>query len=375
MGRSGICQNISKIAVALAFYWGASAFAFTPENSSEWPITDFSNASVDFGEILSGGPPKDGIPSIDDPKFIDIEAASVWLEGNEPVIVVGGKKTAKAYPLQILMWHEIVNDVIDDRPVSVTFCPLCNASIVFDRTIDGVEYDFGTTGRLRHSDMIMYDRQTESWWQQFTGKGIIGKMNGVTLAQIPSHIVSFDNFKKHHPGGLVLSRNTGISRDYGRNPYAGYDDINSSPFLFRGKTDDRLPPMERVLTVRSADSTLLFALDTLKSRPVINTVFEGSPIAVFAFGKMNSALDKSRINESRLIPSAAVYDASVQGRKLTFDFMNDVAVDRETGSTWSIFGVALSGPMTGKQLRQRDGGVHFAFAWFAFDPTASVFKP
>lgn len=362
-----------KSVVTASVVWGSAAFAL--DNNSEWPITDFKNTSVDFSEILSGGPPKDGIPSIDDPKFIGVGEASDWLKDDEPVIVVTGDKTSKAYPLQILIWHEIVNDKIDDTAITVTFCPLCNASIVFDRTIDGVVHDFGTTGRLRRSDMVMYDRQTESWWQQFTGQGIIGKMNGVTLLQIPSHIVSFENFKKYNSDGLVLSHDTGLNRDYGRNPYPGYDNINSSPFLFRGKTSDRLPPMERVLTLRSEESTLLFGLTALKEQPVLNAEFEDKFVTVFSFASMNSALDKSRINESKLILSAAIYDATVDGKKLTFELREGQAVDQETGSGWNIFGIAETGPLSGKKLQQLDGGVHFAFAWLAFDPEAQIFTP
>ena len=350
-----------------------SAIAF--DNTAEWPVTDFTNASIEFSEIMSGGPPKDGIPSIDDPKFINNAEAAEWLGENEPVIALAIGDSARAYPLQILTWHEIVNDTVGGMPVSVTFCPLCNASIVFNRTIDGTVYDFGTTGRLRRSDMVMYDRQTESWWQQFTGEGIVGEMNGVFMEQVPSHIVSFDSFKRTYPDGEVLSRETGTSRSYGRNPYEGYDDINSSPFLFRGKTDDRLPPMERVLALNKNDSTLLFGLSTLKDKPVINTEFAATPVTVFSFESMNSALDKARISESRLIPSAAIYRAVIDDKKLSFALKDGAAVDNETGSVWNIFGIAESGPLAGKKLEQLDKGVHFAFAWFAFDPQAEVFKP
>jgi len=367
---------VRQLVLTIAFVFGLYAQgAYALSNSSEWPKTDFENSSVDFSEILSGGPPKDGIPSIDDPTFVSNEAASEWLGLNEPVIALSVGDTAKAYPLQILTWHEIVNDQIEDLYVSVTFCPLCNASIVFDRTLDGTVYDFGTTGRLRRSDMVMYDRQTESWWQQFTGEGIIGDMNGEKLKQVPSHIVSFENFTRSYPDGEVLSRDTGVRRDYGRNPYPGYDDINSSPFLFRGKTDDRLPPMERVLALQREDKTLLFGLSTLKDRPVINTEFNGNPVAVFSFEQMNSALDGARISESRLIPSAAIYSSSVMGKNLSFTMKDGFAVDDESGSQWNIFGVAESGPMKGLKLEQLDHGVHFAFAWFAFDPEAGVYKP
>jgi len=344
-------------------------------NTSEWPNTDFENSSIDHDEILSGGPPKDGIPSIDNPAFVSIASASDWLKDDEPVISLTIDSTSRAYPLQILMWHEIVNDVIGGQPVAVTFCPLCNASIVFDRRVDDQLLDFGTTGRLRRSDMVMYDRQTESWGQQFTGTGIIGDMNGVVLNQLPSHIVSFADFKKHHKEGVVLSRDTGIRRNYGENPYVGYDNINSRPFLFRGEISDRLPAMERVLALRKDKSTLLFSLSILAEKPVINTSFGEQSVAVFAFSNMASALDQQDIATSRKIPAAAIYQAEVDGRALTFELKDGVAVDRETASSWNIFGIAEKGELAGEKLRQIDGGVHFAFAWLAFDPDAILFKP
>jgi len=368
-------KSIFCFVVLTLFLFSFARNSFALSNSSEWPNTDFENSSVDHSEILSGGPPKDGIPSIDNPEFISIDSASEWLKDDEPVISLTIGKTSRAYPLQILMWHEIVNDVIDDQPVAVTFCPLCNASIVFDRIVDEQTLDFGTTGRLRRSDMVMYDRQTESWWQQFTGTGIIGDMNGVVLKQLPSHIVSFADFKKHQKNGEVLSRETGMLRRYGENPYVGYDNINSRPFLFRGEISDRLPAMERVLALRNDESTVLFALSTLTERPVINTSFGEQSVAVFAFSTMASALDKQDIATSRKIPAAAVYRAEVDGKSLTFELRDGVAVDRETSSSWNIFGVAEKGELTGRKLQQLDGGVHFAFAWLAFDPEASIFKP
>ena len=368
-------MKLDKLVIAFAtLAFTSVAFALDLRNSAEWPTTDFENSSVDHSEIMSGGPPKDGIPAIDNPVFIESSVASEWLKDKEPVIVLEMNGIARAYPLQILMWHEIVNDEIGDSAVSVTFCPLCNASIVFDRDLDGVRYDFGTTGRLRLSDMVMYDRQTETWWQQFTGEGIIGELNGVKLKQIPSNIVAFESFKKQFPKGQVLSRETGFSRNYGRNPYAGYDDINSSPFLFRGKTDKRIKPMERVLSLNSNDKTLLFDLTSLNDKPVVNGEFEGTSYVVLAFENMNSALDKSDISSSRLIPSAAVYDAVLDGKKLSFQIDNGIVTDVETGSEWNIFGIAEKGELAGSQLQQLDHGVHFAFAWLAFDPEAEIFK-
>ena len=366
-------MNLFKTGIAIVtLAFGSVALAL--DNTAEWPKTDFENSSVDHSEIMSGGPPKDGIPAIDNPAFIDASVASEWLKDKEPVIAIEIDGIARAYPLQILMWHEIVNDEIGDSAVSVTFCPLCNASIVFDRDLDGVRYDFGTTGRLRLSDMVMYDRQTETWWQQFTGEGIIGELNGVKLRQIPSNIVAFESFKKQFPEGQVLSRETGFTRTYGRNPYAGYDDIDSSPFLFRGKTDKRIKPMERVLSLSANDKTLLFDLTSLNDKPVVNGEFEGASYVVLAFENMNSALDKSEISSSRLIPSAAVYDSVLDGKKLNFQIVDGVVTDVETGSEWNNFGIAEKGELAGSQLQQLDRGVHFAFAWLAFDPDAQIYK-
>jgi hypothetical protein len=182
--------------------------------------TDFSKRSVSLGEFRSGGPGKDGIPAIDDPKFVTVEDAD-FLESREPVIELVVDGDARAYPIQILIWHEIVNDVVDGAPVAVTFCPLCNTAIVFDRRVKEQVLDFGTTGNLRNSDLVMYDRQTESWWQQFGGEALVGELTGFELEQLPARIVAWADFRREHAGGKVLSRDTGFSRSYGQNPYVG----------------------------------------------------------------------------------------------------------------------------------------------------------
>jgi hypothetical protein len=176
---------------------------------------------VPYSEILSGGPPRDGIPAIDEPRFVTAEEADEWLEPQEPVIFLQIGDDARAYPIQVLMWHEIVNDTVGGVPVLVTFCPLCNTAIGFERTLDGRVLDFGTAGRLRNSNLIMYDRQTESWWQQATGGAIVGELTGRQLTFRPASIIAWADSKATHPGGEVLSRETGYGRDYGRNPYSG----------------------------------------------------------------------------------------------------------------------------------------------------------
>jgi hypothetical protein len=222
---------------------------------AEWPRTDFSRHTVPLNEIeiKSGGPPKDGIPSIDRPRFerLNDGAASGWASriGNaEPVISLAIHDDARAYPLSILIWHEIVNDIVGGTPVTVTYCPLCNSALVFERT---VENRVCTTGKLRNSDLVMYDRQTESWWQQFAGDAIVGAMSGKHLRLVASRLESFDRFRQRFPHGQVLIPNNPGARNYGRNPYFGYDASGQKPFLFDGSLPDGIDPMERVIAVET----------------------------------------------------------------------------------------------------------------------------
>ena len=219
-------------------------------NTAEW-ATDFTKHSVPLSEFIPGGPPKDGIPSIDDPKFISQAEGDEFLDDGEPVAVleVGGE--ARAYPIQILTWHEIVNDEIGGEPIALTFCPLCNSTVAFSRVLDGETVEFGTTGNLRRSDLVMYDRKTETWWQQLTAEAIVGELTGQTLEVVPSQILSWGEFKSQHPDSEVLSRDTGFDRSYGTNPYAGYDS-SSRPFLYRGSMPKGIAPMAYVVAVETA---------------------------------------------------------------------------------------------------------------------------
>lgn len=368
--------RLIRIVLLTAFAWWAVkdlVHAQLPY-AAEWPYTDFSKSLVDLSEIQSGGPPKDGIPAIDNPRFDSPDEAAAWIDGREPVIVVTANGETKAYPMQVLTWHEIVNDEVGELPVSVTFCPLCNATIVFDRRLDGQVLDFGTTGKLRLSDLVMYDRQTESWWQQISGQAIVGEMSGKILNRVPATIVAFEDFKRAYPAAPVLSRRTGHTRAYGSNPYRGYDRVDDQPFLFNHPVDKRLPPMERVLNV-SIDSThRLYPFSLLKSEPVINDTVAGVPVVVFSRRGTLSVLDKGTIRNSRTVPSAAVYDRRLDGRTLSFEVRNDRLVDRETGSQWNLFGTAVDGELAGRQLAIPPSGVHFAFAWLAFNPDSEIYR-
>ncbi len=215
----------------------------------EWPNTDFETTNVEsWTEILSGGPPKDGIPAIMQASFIPVSEEDRILK-REPVITLEiDGSTPRAYPLRYLTWHEIVNDTVGDLPVAVTFCPLCNSGMVFDRRVDEGTLTFGVSGKLRNSDMVMYDHQTESWWQQAVGTGIVGHFTDRELTQLPAWMESWEEYKARNPEGLVMDQPR-WSRSYGRNPYVGYDS-SRRPFLYNGENPPHdIPPLVRVVRV------------------------------------------------------------------------------------------------------------------------------
>lgn len=342
--------------------------------TSGWK-TNFCIHSVPYDEIFSGGPPRDGIPPIDNPRFESVSSADGWIEDLEPVILLDHKGETRAYPLQILTWHEIVNDEIAGDPVVVTFCPLCNTALVFRRpVVDREILTFGTSGNLRYSDLVMWDRQTESWWQQFNGEAIVGDLTGTRLEPLPAAIISWEDFKENHPDGEVLSIDTGFTRSYGRNPYAGYDNVNSFPFAFRGGLDGDLPPMARVVGVMLENGQGgAFNRELIQEAGVLNETVGDTPLAIFWKAGTASALDSGSIPDGRDIGASAVYERTLDQGELTFSSNGDgTFTDQETGSTWDILGSALDGPLAGSQLKAVPHHDTFWFAWAAFVPDSSL---
>ena len=270
-----------------------------------WPNTDFSRHTVPFEEIASGGVARDQIPPIDDPVFVSVAEAEKLIAPTEPVISLAVDGERRAYPLAVLIWHEIVNDTIAGRPVAVTYCPLCDAALVFDRRVGGRVLDFGTTGLLRFSDLVMWDRQTESWWQQFLGEAMVGELTGERLTMLPSRVESFARFAAGGPGGKVLMPNDPAFRSYGSNPYAGYDGAHW-PFLYRGAYKlAAVPPLARVAMVGKRAWTV----DLLKQEKRIEA---GDLVLEWAPGQ-NSALDKGVIAEGRDIGNVTVQRRAANG--------------------------------------------------------------
>lgn len=276
--------------------------------SRDFPMTDFTRATVDFAEIMSGGPPRDGIPAITDPGFLPA-AQERRLRDREPVLTYEHPgEIPRAYPVRYLMWHEIVNDMVAGQPIAVTYCPLCNSAMVFDARLDGGRLTFGVSGLLRHSDMIMYDRETESWWQQAVGEGVVGLHTGRSLTPLPAWMESWAEFRARNPGGLVMEQ-PDWRRAYGQNPYVGYD-TTARPFLYRGEDPPHgIHPLARV--VRVGDRAWTF--ERLRAEGEIR---EAGVVLSWTPGQA-SALDSRSIAEGRDVGTVRVRDAA--GRDLAHD--------------------------------------------------------
>ncbi|MDH3264115.1 MAG: DUF3179 domain-containing protein [Paracoccaceae bacterium] len=303
------------LAAVLLCLTGAAA-ADPVQWAREFPLTDFSRSAVSFDEILSGGPPRDGIPALTAPRFLPAEAET-RLGAREPVVAVEiAGRAPRAYPLRYLTWHEIVNDTVEGLPIAVTFCPLCNSALTFDRRVNGRVLSFGVTGKLRHSDMVMYDRETESWWQQALGQGIVGEHMGVELEALPTWIESWESFRARNPEGLVMDE-PDWRRGYGRNPYVGYDGARR-PFLYSGEDPPHgILPLARVVRVGNR----AWPLERLAEAGEIT---EAGVTLSWAKGAA-SALDTGRIADGRDIGQVRVRDA--RGRDMAHDVMFAFAFD------------------------------------------------
>jgi hypothetical protein len=346
--------------------------------------------AIDYGELSSGGVPRDAIPALDAPIAQPAAEAEGWLEDAEPVIAVQVGGAARAYPLRLLTWHEIANDSLDSVPVAVTYCPLCNAAVAYDRRIRGGEVRLGVSGLLRYSDLVMFDRQTESLWQQLTGEAIAGEMTGLRLEPVPSLLISWADFKAAFPQGDVMSRETGYERDYGANPYPAYDS-SPRPFLFTGEPDARLPALQRVLAIEAGGTAAAIPFDRLARDKVVHATVGGVPVVGWWTPGQTSALDADRIAAGRDVGSAAAFDRRASRITLppgaprldgTLDFRpldppagGAAFRDRGTGSGWNLAGQAVDGPLAGAQLGSVRHGSHLWFAWAALRPGTEVLSP
>jgi len=338
----------------------------------------------DLTSVLS----PDSIPSIDDPKFVSSDQAAAWLGSEEPLAVLEIEGDARAYPLQIMTWHEIVNDVVGGTPVAVTYCPLCNSAVAYPRTVGNRVLEFGTSGSLYNSALVMYDRQTESLWLHFEGVAIEGPLEGTRLEFIPVQILSFEQFRNEHPDGRVLSQATGFTRAYGENPYEFYDTAGSAqrrgraqvgnqrPFLFEGELDPRMHALARVVGIEIDGEAVAVPYDVLAGAgraAAVHITLGDQDVVVFWQAGVRSALDNPKIALGRDVGSSGVFVPSSRGRALRFRSEGTAIRDEQTGTTWSLAGRAIAGPLAGEELQEVHHVDTFWFAWAAHNPDTGIF--
>lgn len=339
--------------------------------------TDWSRRIVDLGELLLGiraTDPRDRIPPIDTPRFEPIADAD-WLEDREPGALVQFNDEVRFYPLSILTRHEIVNDRFGDIPVAVTFCPLCNTALSFDRRVDGEVLRFGVSGLLRKSDLVMWDDATTTLWQQINGEAIVGELAGTELEIIPTAIVAYGEARESFPEAVSLAQDTGFGINYGANPYTAYSS-SEQPFLFDEDPDPRFPALSRVVGVSIDDVDKAYPFGGISEKRAVNDMVAGTPIVVLWGGETADALDSADIAAGEAIGTAIAFDRRVDGRTLTFSPAGDGRfTDEETSSTWNLLGQAIEGTLQGEELTTVNHRNEFWFAWASFFPDGEIYPP
>ena len=343
------------------FYDGESVpqTTFTGESNvlSELTMmeTDGVKHLIPLDRIKGGGPPKDGIPSIDNPVFADVQS-SQFMSNSDTVIGLEINGEAKAYPIFILVWHEIVNDQVGDTPVSVTYCPLCYTNQVFERIIDGQEVEFGTSGKLYNSNLLMYDRLTESYWSQALGMAVKGELSGYRLNLVPFDVITWGDWKKLHPDTLVLTTDTGYIRSYATDPYGNY--YTEPRIMFPVEhSDDRLFPKEIIIGFNEDGIYKAYKQNDIESNVIINDLIGETPVMLVSLFSENSRAFERIVNDVQL----------------DFVFNDGKILDAQTNSEWNYDGLSISGKYQGEKLHRMPIEPGFWFEWVAFHPETLVF--
>ncbi len=333
-------------------------------------VEAFPEILVPRDRIVYGGAPPDGIPSIDAPTFAG--TGEIELEDDEAVVVVSVDGETRLYPVRILIRHEIVNDVIGGAPVAVTYCPLCNSAVSFLRTVDGEVLDFGTSGTLYRSALVMYDRQTESLWTHFDGLSVVGDLVGTQLELVSTAVVSWADARADHAEALVLTGDAELTLAYGENPYQNTDQRLRPPQAFvPDPVDERVPPMARTVGVSIDGESIAIERSVLAERRVIDVEVAGRElVALWAPGQV-SAIQAETVAGGDEIGSVAVVDPVLDERRLELTAAGDGFVDQD-GTTWSILGVATSGPNEGRSLDVVPSIDTFWFAWSGYHPETAL---
>ncbi len=327
------------------------------------------------GGLVSVAPPG-AIPAIDRPRFETAQRARRWLGPNAPVVVVRAGTDVRAYPSAILLWHEVVNDTVGGRPLVISFCPLCNTAVVYERTVAGDAHLFDVSGELLLGAAVLRDRSFGTTYAQPTGRRISGSRALGPLRWYPSDLVTLDQAATADPRLRVLSRNTGYRRDYGTTPYPRSDLPGSAPNLFDGFVDARLHPKTRLVGAVVDGLPQAWRYDALRDARVHNDSVGAQPVVV-VFRAATASIGAGRnLAEAPAVGSAGVFDSRVGARVLHFDRAGDDAItDRETSSVWDLTGLARSGPLAGTRLRVLPHLDTYWYTWAARHPDTGVWPP
>jgi len=354
-----VLVGFSAVGLALSGAPGQAAPEPPSADEADFQVTDDGTRyTVHPSQLLQGCPGgTDCIPSIDDPNFQSAGKAD-WLADEDLVIGVEMNGEARAYPLRILNVHEIVNDEIDGRPVAVTYCPLCRSGLVFDRRMNGSTLEFGVSGKLLNANLVMYDRQTETYWSQLNGSAIVGPLVPRQLTILPNTITTWEKWRENHPDTEVLSRDTGIypKSSYGSNPYGSYADREGVGFGV-DEVDDRLPSKTIVYGVTIGNASRAYPEKRVESEDVVNDVVEDVPVLVV---------------EDQREGGVKVFVREVDDETLHFSIEDDRLVDG-AGNRWSFDGEALEGPREGTKLERLNSHGIFWFAWSEFNPETGIY--
>ncbi len=345
--------------------------------TERWP-TDWSSTTIDLAELALGIPsqdPRDAIPPLYSATYTTVTEGAEWLGPRDPGALVEVGDEVRFYPLAIMTRHEIVNDVIDGVPVAVTYCPLCNTALAFERRVNGEEIQLGVSGLLRNSDMVMWDHETVSLWQQITGEAVVGELAGTRLPRLTTAIVSFAEVQENFPDAAVLDPDTGFGIAYGSNPYRVYSSQPAPyPSFADAPEDTRIPALERVVGVTIDGADTAYPFSVLEQQPAINDSVAGVPIVVLWGGDTADALDEGLISDSRAVGTGIAFLATLDGQVLTFEPADDgTFADTQTRSTWTLLGRAVDGPLEGSRLEVAPHRNEFWFAFAAFFPDAEVY--
>ncbi len=371
--RDGVPVVRGVSAPAIAEFLAAAGVA-----ADVWK-TNFTRMTIDPAQLRVAGTGRGAGSALNlggTGAYDSIAEADLWMGDAEPALAVEAGGEARAYPLRFLLWNPVVNDELGGAPALVTYSPLTNTPLAFERRVGVAAPVFQSAGAQRFNNLIMYDEATESWWQQGTGEAVAGELAGFRLTPLPAQLLSWATFKSAYPSGSALSINAGFAADYDFNPYFDVD-FNPPAALRGAELDSRLPTHERVLGFRDGGAggePLAVPFSDLALQPAAHLELDGEPIVVFWLRGTASALSHINVARGRDVGAAAAFETTIDGEALTFTAQSGLFVDAQTGSAWDLTGRAMSGPLEGQRLRPAPHVNSYWFAWAALNPGTGIFR-